>query len=309
MDASRVVLMTDHSSTEGSRATLATAVEMLTGRPPVLIDARHFMTGASGRVSAADGVLRLESPSEALVVTPSVVLIYEIPPAERRRFEACQRLLRRYGAVSLGLDADTWRAATEKDLTVERFALDGIPQMETISLYEPSPELAAAAFERLGQDVWARPTVGMGGKDVFHITTHEQLRDAAGYYAMSGLEWLVARDAGNFNPDGVRHQFRVVVLDGRVVRACEHVQPHPDAACNELNGATSTRMAIDDLPADLHQLAISATKSLGLPFAGVDLALESGGVVFEVNVHPAFGSDGGLETVAIPYVEAHLAMV
>ena len=125
----------------------------------------------------------------------------------------------------------------------------------------------------------------------------------------SGLDWLVAQDANNFNPDGLRHQFRVVVLHGRVVRACEHVQAHPDEACNEINGASSTLVAIDDLPPELYQLALSATKSLGLPFAGVDLAVENGGVVFEVNVHPAFGSELGLETVAIPYVEAHLAMV
>jgi glutathione synthase/RimK-type ligase-like ATP-grasp enzyme len=309
MGAGRVVLMTDHSSTEGSRATLATAVEMVTGRPPVLIDARHFMTGGSGRAQAVDGALRLEVPAEAVVVSPSVVIIYEIPPAGRRRFEACQRLLRRYGALSLGLDADAWRAATEKDLTVQRFALDGIPQRRTISLSRPTPELAATTFERLGKDVWARPTVGMGGKDVFHVTTHEQLHDAARYYATSGLDWLVAQDANNFNPEGLRHQFRVVVLDGRVVRACEHVQAHPDEACNEINGASSTLVEVDDLAPELYQLAISATKSLGLPFAGVDLAIENGGVVFEVNVHPAFGSVRGLETVAIPYVEAHLAMV
>jgi glutathione synthase/RimK-type ligase-like ATP-grasp enzyme len=56
-------------------------------------------------------------------------------------------------------------------------------------------------------------------------------------------------------------------------------------------------------------LAVRATKSLGLPFAGVDLAMENGGVVFEVNVHPMFGSVGGMETVAIPYAAAHLAML
>ncbi len=309
MSANRIVLMTDHSSTEGSRATLATAVATLTGQPPVLVDARHFMTGGTGLLNVLDGELRLEVPAEDLVVTPSVVLVYEIPPAERRRFEVFQRQLRGHGVISLGTDADAWRAATEKNLTVERFAQDEIRHMETISLSRPSAEAAAEAFERLGQDVWARPTVGMGGSDVFHLTTHEQLRDATRYYATSGLDWLVARDANNFNPAGLRHQFRVVVLEGRVVRAVEHVQADPDAPCNEGQGAVSTVLAIDDLPGDLHQLAVSATKSLGLPFAGVDLALESGGVVFEVNVHPMFGSVGGLETVAIPYVQAHLAMV
>lgn len=309
MDARGVVLMTDHSSTEGSRATLSTAVKMLTGQPPVLIDALHFLPGGGGRANVADGALQLEVPGKDLVVVPTVLLIYEIPPAKRRGFEAFQRLARRYGAISLGTDADAWRAATEKDLMVEQFVLDDIPHMETISLSRPSQELTVAAFDRLGQDVWARPAVGMGGNDVFHITTHAQLRDATRHYASSESDWLMARDATNFTPAGQRHQFRIVVLDGHVVRACEHVQADPDAPCNETQGAISTLLVINDLPAELCQLAVRATKSLGLPFAGVDLAMENGGVVFEVNVHPMFGSVGGLETVAIPYAAAHLAML
>ncbi|MDQ2707526.1 MAG: hypothetical protein M3Z25_07750 [Actinomycetota bacterium] len=148
-----------------------------------------------------------------------------------------------------------------------------------------------------------------GGNDVFHITTYEQLGAAAHYYAVTEQDWQVARDANNFNSEGRRHQFRVVVLDGRVVRACEHTQLDPDAPCNESRGAMATLRAIDDLPAGIEQLAVFATSSLGLRFAGVDLAAENGGVVFEVNVHPMFGSVRGLETVAIPYVEAHLAML
>lgn len=310
MDARQIVLMTDHGSTEGSTAILATAVGMITGRPPVLIDARHFMTGGTGRVDVRDGVLSLFA--EDLEVAPSVLLVYEIPPGARRGLEAFQRLLSEHGVKSLGLDADAWRTATEKDLTVQRFGVDSIPQMETVSLSKPSPEQAARTFEGLGQNVWARPTVGMGGNDVFHVTTHDQLRDASDYYDAAGLDWLLARDAGNFNANGQRHQFRVVVLNGQVIRAVEHVQADPDAPCNEALGAVSTPLAIDDLPVELYELAISATKSLGLAFGGVDLVVqnggENGGVVFEVNVHPVFGAVGGLESVAIPYVEAHLAL-
>ena len=301
--------MTDHSSTEGSRAILVTAVERLTGQPPVLVDARHFMTGGSGRVHTVDGVLRIEVPTADLVVEPSVVVVYEIPPERRRSFEACQRLLRRHRAICLGTDIDSWRMATEKDRTVRQFAIDGIPQMETISLSRPSRERSAEVFERLGQDVWARPTVGSGGADVFHVTTHDQLRDAAYHYATTQQDWMMARDANNFDLRGRRHQFRVVVLDGQVVRACEHVQANPEAPCNEGQGAVSTLLGIDDLPAAADELAVSAAKSLGLELAGVDLAIEDDGAVFEVNVHPMFGSERGLETVAIPYVDAHLAML
>ena len=307
MSTGDVVLLTDHSSLEGSRDILVTAVELVTGSAPLLVDARHFMSGGSGRASLVHGRLRLEVPAEGLVAAPGVVIIYEIPPPERRRLEAFQRLLHGFGVVSLGLDAEAGRLATEKDLTVERFIRDGVPHMETVALRRPSHEQAEDAFDRLGGDVWARPTVGLGGNDVFHVTTPEQLRAALEHYEKMEMDWLVTRDAQNFDAQGRRHQFRVVVLEGRVVRACEHVQMDPDAPCNEAQGAASTVMLPDDLPDGLASTAISATRSVGLPFSGVDLAVENGVVVFEVNVHPILTGPGALETVAMPYVEAHLS--
>lgn len=299
-----LVLLTDHSSTEGSRQVLAAAARMLTGREPVQLDARHFMTGGSGLIEADDaGGFRLEAGGR--LVTADTVIVYEIPPHRRRAFEDCQRRLRGLGARSLGTDAEAWRAATEKDLTVGRFARDGVPHMPSIALSKPTPEDAADAFAALGGDVWARPCIGMGGDDVFHVTTRAQLDAATRYYARAGADWLIARDARNILPDGRRHQYRVVVLQGRVVRAVEHVQADPDAPCNESRGAVSTLLDCTELPDGLAESAVAAAASVGLDLAGVDLAAESGGVVFEVNVHPAFGRRG-LEQVALPYVAAHL---
>ncbi|MEU9044291.1 MULTISPECIES: alpha-L-glutamate ligase [unclassified Kitasatospora] len=299
-----LVLLTDHSSTEGSREVLAAAARTLTGREPVHVDARPFMDGGGGRIEA-DGADGFRLVTDGRAVAADAVVVYEIPPHRRRAFEDCQRLLRGHGARSLGTDAEAWRAATEKDSTVASFVRDGVPHMPSVAFSRPSPEVAAEAFEELGGDVWARPCVGMGGDDVFHVTTHAQLAAAARYYAQTGAEWLIARDARNFLPDGRRHQFRVVVLHGRVVRAVEHVQADPDAPCNECRGAVSTLLDDGELPDKLAELAITATASLGLDLAGVDLAAESGGVVFEVNVHPAFGRRA-LEQVALPYVAAHL---
>ncbi|MGW3045824.1 ATP-grasp domain-containing protein [Kitasatospora sp. NPDC001159] len=301
-----LVLLTDHSSTEGSRDVLAAAVRTLTGRAPVHLDARHFMDGGSGRVEPAVGSDGLRLTVDGRTVTAETVIVYEIPPHRRRAFADCQRQLRACGTRSLGIDPEAWRAATEKDRTVARFTRDGVPQMPSVVLSRPSPGGAAEAFRRLGGDVWARPCVGMGGEDVFHVTTRTQLDAVARHYADAGADWLIARDARNFLPDGRRHQYRVVVLRGTVVRAVEHVQADPDAPCNECRGAVSTLLEVDELPDGLAKLAISAAESLGLELAGVDLAAESGGVVFEVNVHPAFGQRA-LEQVALPYVAAHLA--
>lgn len=305
-DIGGVVLMTDHGSQEGSRRPLEQAVELLTGAPPLSIDARYFLTGGSGRVHLGSGGLQMEVASAGLVVTPDVLIIYEIPPFDRGRFETFQRHLPAQGPLSFSADPQAWRNATDKRCTVERFRRDGIAHMETIALYRPEPEAAYEAFDRLGRNVWARPAVGLGGKDVFHLTTREQLDAAVRHYAATGQDWLVSRDAGNFTFDGRRHQFRVVVLQDRVLRVCEHVQVDPDAPCNESQGAVSTIVSVERLASKYRRLAITATQSLGLPFGGVDLAIENGGVIFEVNVHPILDVPGGLESVAIPFVDAHL---
>jgi glutathione synthase/RimK-type ligase-like ATP-grasp enzyme len=301
-----VVLMTDHGSQEGSRGPLEQAIQLLTGVSPLSVDARHFLTGGSGRVRSGRTGFCMEVPSEGFVATPEVLIVYEIPPAKRRQLMVFQRQLPPKGPLSFSADPQAWRNATNKRCSVECFRRDGVPHMETIALCRPEPETAREAFDRLSRNAWARPTVGAGGHDVFHLTTQEQLDIAARHYAASNQDWLLSRDARNFTPDGRRHQFRVVVLHDRVLRVCEHVQANPDAPCNEAQGAVSTVVPVDYLPSKYRRLAIAATQSLGLPFGGVDLAIENGGVIFEVNVHPTLNVPEGLESVAIPFVEAHL---
>jgi len=309
MGKGAVVLITDHGLTEGSRGPLEKAVELLTGAPPLSIDARHFMSGGRGRVSFGKTGFWMEVASEGLAVSPTVLIVYEIPPADRRRLVAFQRQLSPKGPVSFGVDPDSWCNATDKRRTVACFRRDGIAHTETIALCQPDWDTALAAFERLGQDVWARPTVGAGGTDVFHLITPTHLHAALDHYAASEQDWLLSRDARNITKDGRRHQFRVVVLHDRILRVCEHVQADPDVPCNESRGAVSTVIPTEDLPPQYRRLAVAATRSLGLPLGGVDLATENGGAVFEVNVHPTLDVPGGLETVAIPFVQAHLRVM
>lgn len=305
MSGPRVALIADPTSPEGCREYLAEAVRLLTGAPAVRIDSRHFAAGGSGRGIPERGRLRLHVPEQGTDVLADIVVLYEIPPHRRRSLAAFQQLLARHGVVTLAADPASWRTATEKNLTVARLARDGVAQMETVVLSGPGPEEASAAFDRLGRDVWARPVIGTGGDETFHITTREALRRAVTYYAGLGTDWMLSRDAGNFTAEGHRHQFRVFVLDGRVVHAREHIQPALDTPCNTCQGATPVHLTPEELPARLAELAVAATVSVGLPFAGVDLAVENGGVVFEVNVQPAF-VEGELRTVAVPYIQAHL---
>ncbi|MFI6084288.1 RimK family alpha-L-glutamate ligase [Streptomyces sp. NPDC051217] len=301
------VLITDHSSMEGSREYLVDAVKHCTGRSPVLVDAQNFFPGGGGRVESAPKGLSITTPLAEGPVMASVVIVYEIPPERRRDFEDVQHVLHRQAAWPLATAPERWRAATEKDLMVDRFTRHGIPYAETVVLDGPGDAEALDAFRRLGGNVWARPAVGMGGADVFHITSTSQLRRAAAYYGDAERKWLMARDALNFNARGKRHQFRIIVLNGTVLQVCEHVQDDPDAPCNESQGAAVEPLATDAWPDGLCRLAVASAKAMGLPFTGVDLAPEGGGVVFEANVHPAFSPGSFEETTALPYVRAHLA--
>lgn len=307
-DAGTVVLITDHGSTEGSREYLVDAVKHCTGRAPVLVDAQHFLPGGGGRAQRTPEGLRLTTPLGDGPVTASVVIVYEIPPQKRRDFEGFQKVLHGHGPAvwPLATAPEHWRAATEKDLAVERFARHGIPHAPTVTLGGPGDAEALDAFRRLGGNVWTRPAVGMGGADVFHVTSASQLRRAAAHYGDAGRTWLMARDALNFDARGKRHQFRIMVLHGTVLQVCEHVQDDPDAPCNESQGAAVHPLPPEAWPDGLCRLAVAAAGAMGLPFSGVDLAPEGGGVVFEANVHPGFTPGSLEETTAIPYVRAHL---
>lgn len=302
-----IALIADPTSPEGCREYLAQAVELLTGAPPVRVAARHFADGGSGRAVPEENGLRLQVPEEGLDFRPDIVLLYEIPPHRRAELAAFQNLLHRPGVVTLDAGPQAWRTATEKNLTVERFQRDGIGQMETVVLSRPGPAEAEAALDKLGGDAWARPVSGTGGEETYHVTGAESLRLATEAYARAGTDWMLSKDAGNITADGSRHQFRVFVLHGRVIHAREHIQPSPDSPCNTSRGARPVHLDPAELPPGLAELAVAATASVGLPFAGVDLVPENGGVVFEVNIHPAF-VDGEVELhkVAVPYIQAHL---
>lgn len=155
---------------------LAAAVERLTGTVPTMIDARHFLAGGDGRAILEDGRLALTVPAGGgaaeVADMPQVVVVYEIPPAERARFAGFQQILRASGVACLGGgDARAWHAATNKTATVERFRRAGIAHMQTLTLHAPDAATARAAFARLGGDVWARPVTGAGGAEVFHVCT------------------------------------------------------------------------------------------------------------------------------------------
>jgi glutathione synthase/RimK-type ligase-like ATP-grasp enzyme len=248
--------------------------------------------------------LRLQHDKWA--ITPDVVIVYEIDPGDRDRLGGFLDVLAASGVHAWGADRYAWRNATDKEQTVACFARHGIPHAETVTFGQPDRGSALQAFAGLGGDVWARPVSGLGGRDVFHLRTASAVVDAVDYYARRGQRWQMCRDADNIDHHGNRHQFRVVVHHDQALRVCEHLQRDHDRPCNEAQGALSTVVPLAAVDPALIDLAVAATRSVGLAFGGVDLAVEHGGTVFEVNVHPALDVPGGLETVALPLIDSIL---
>jgi glutathione synthase/RimK-type ligase-like ATP-grasp enzyme len=302
-----VVVLADHGSTEGSRHTVALAVERVTGVPAVHVDARHFLPGGAGLLELGEGRPRLTVPGLP-AFTPSAVLVYEIPPERRAELAEFMTALAQAGLTGEMDAAEGWRNATEKDRTVACFQRDGVPTAETVVVLGGDEDHAETAFHRLGGDVWVRPSIGMSGRDVVHATTAGEIRAIARGYARRPEPWLMSRDAENLTAKGERQSLRVVVLGDRPLWAVEHIQPDSDGPTNESAGAVSTPVPLADLPAPLVDAAVAAVRSVGLRFGGVDLA-SAGCRVFEVNVHPLLLLGRHVDAVAVPWVEDQLRSI
>ena len=279
-----------------------------TGAPPVRVDSRHFATGGTGRGDPAREPVTPAGPRAAAGLRARrrpALRDPAAPPACPRRLPAAPGEPRRGDPRRRSRRlADRHREEPHRrTLPAGRHRPDGDRGAVAALPAGRRPTCSSAS----AGDTWARPVVGTGGNDTFHVDTPARLERAAAYYEERGTDWLLSRDAGNVTADGLRHQFRVFVLGDRVVHAREHLQPATDTPCNTCQGATAVHLAPPDLPPRLAELAVAATASVGLPFAGVDLAAENGGVVFEVNVQPAFvDGERELHAVAVPYVQAHL---
>ena len=68
----------------------------------------------------------MEVASEGFLTTPEVLIMYEIPPADRWRLVAFQRRLSSEEALSFGTEPDAWCNATDKRRTVDCFRGAGV---------------------------------------------------------------------------------------------------------------------------------------------------------------------------------------
>lgn len=221
------------------------------------------------------------------------------------------RLLPQYQAVLPRFGT----ASTEMGLNVLRhFELRGIPVLNRSSAF------------RLARDKWqslqalaacgvAIPNSRLGGEAVFSSSLFQQVQVPLVAKTLSGsqgvgvmlletqssaesvLETFRQSDISTltqqFIAESQGQDIRVIVLGNKVIAAMQRVSSAADFRANIHLGGKALPIVLTD---EEEQLAIAATKAIGLDFAGVDLIRsDTGTMVLEVNASPGLE---GIEKVS-----------
>ncbi|AXK31915.1 ATP-grasp domain-containing protein [Streptomyces armeniacus] len=198
-------------------------------------------------------------------------------PDGQERMER-MRMLSGIPGVQVFSPADAWQTASSKFLTAQRLSQAGLPTPPVRSV-SSLPEVEAACAE--WGTVIIKPSHGFGGADVERIADFAAEKAVAEdllsrtprllcqpYYPTSGGEYRITV-AGDATP------INILKL------------PRPGAwRCKTLEGATFEWL---DAPAELVDLAVRATRAIGLTLAGLDILPHAGGyLILEVNEVPGF---------------------
>jgi RimK family alpha-L-glutamate ligase len=188
-------------------------------------------------------------------------------------------VLRELGVGSLN-EPGAIRTGRDHWQTVCALAAAGVPHPATVAGSEPGV-LAATAAAAFGFPVVVKQRSSRRGIGVIRCAGAAELEAVLDSLWRTGDEVVVQRFCP---PGGVSR--RVLVLDGEVLGATEHVAPEGEFRANAARGAAVCRIAVDDT---VSGLAVCAVRAIGLGFAGVDLIPDGGRwVVAEVNPSPGW---------------------
>jgi len=166
----------------------------------------------------------------------------------------------------------------DKYMSIMLLRKAGVPVPETLVTEDPAEALRYA--ERWG-DVVIKPLTGSLGLGSFRATSADQVYRVVMMIRSLGQPIYMQR----FVEKKGNRDIRVFVVDGEPVAAIYRVAPPGSWKTNIARGATP--IPLND-PGEAGELAVKATRALGLLYSGVDVAEtgDGGYVVFEVNASP-----------------------
>ncbi len=172
--------------------------------------------------------------------------------------------------------------ASHQYLSLQALASAGLPVPDTCLVNRP--EGWDIALERLGgYPVVVKLPAGRQGQGVALIADQDQA-------ALAQRMWLHQRRGlllQRYLPPRGRRDLRVLVLGGRAVAGMELTPPDGEFRANVHLGGRPVNF---QPTGEAAELAVAATRALGLEVAGVDLVRPEGGrlLVMEVNFTPGF---------------------
>jgi len=201
------------------------------------------------------------------------------------------------GAVALNV-SEAVTVSHDKLHTLQRLSQYGLPVPPSAALHRPNDIPAALALVE-GTQFIIKTVHGSQGVGVMFADSIA----AASAIAETMLAYRLPILAQRFFREAQSSDLRAFVVGDRVVAAMRRNARPGEFRSNLHRGGSSARI---DLPAALEELAVRATKALGLSVAGVDIIeTEIGPLVLEVNSSPGLT---GIEAttgvdIATPIIE------
>ena len=211
------------------------------------------------------------------------VLVRMMPPGTLEqvvyRMDSLQRVER--AGVPLLNGAKAVEVSVDKYLSLALIEGAGLPVPPTFA--GESARDALQAFEALGGDVVVKPLFGSEGRGLVRVADRELARRV--FDTLERLGAVIYAQKAVRHPG---HDYRALVLDGRIVGSMRRFAPEGDWRTNVAVGGRPEPCRLS--PA-LERLALAAAAAVGADLAGVDLLddLDRGEpVVLEVNAVPGW---------------------
>lgn len=158
--------------------------------------------------------------------------------------------------------------AQDKFLTTQLLSQNGIKTPKTFTITKI--DNAQWLIKMLGGfPIVAKVNYGSQGVGVFLLTETLSASTALSTFAALGHNLILQEFIETAKDDTKKHDFRAVVVDGRVVAAIKRNSVGGDFRTNTSIKEDCEGVELDD---DMKEVAINAAKAVGLSVAGVDLA-------------------------------------
>jgi ribosomal protein S6--L-glutamate ligase len=197
-------------------------------------------------------------------------------------YSKCVEQLNKNIGIPTTADATALLNAQDKIRTIQLLSQNGIKTPRTFAV--KSAKNVAFMVDTLGGfPVVAKLIYGSRGVGIFILTDELSGATALDAFTSQGHSLLLQQFIETAKDDKRKHDFRAVVVDGKIVASIKR---------NSVGGDFRTNASIKEdcedveLDEDMKAIAIKAAKAVGLDCAGVDLArdCETGEVyVYEVN--------------------------